>query len=210
MYSINSIGTSSDIDLKDFKQVLLKNQYPLHMIDNVIKKFFQNAIKTNTENVSGETPNIKTRHFKLPFISIYSKVTQNKIEKLCKIFCKNAKVKLSFTSNKFCETFTYKDSYPSVPSSKVAYKLAWASCNAGYVVQAHQHPITRNNEHFGKNVFILDTARRKNQLRITESLFIIWLKPTLNRQSYQYIISLPIWPLLFLFCFPLLHFVSLS
>ena len=52
MYSINSIGTSFDIDLKDFKQVLLKNQYPLHMIDNVIKKFFQNSIKTNTENVS--------------------------------------------------------------------------------------------------------------------------------------------------------------
>ena len=40
---------------------------------------------------------------------------------------------------------------------------------------------------------ILDTARTKHQLRIKESLFISWLKPTLNKQkSHQYIISLSI------------------
>ena len=38
---------------------------------------------------------------------------------------------------------------------------------------------------------ILDTARTKYQLRVKESLFICWLKPTLNKQkSHQYIISL--------------------
>ena len=42
--------------------------------------------------------NIETRYFKLPFIRMYSKVTQNKIGKLCKRFCKNGKVKLVFTS----------------------------------------------------------------------------------------------------------------
>ena len=37
---------------------------------------------------------------------------------------------------------------------------------------------------------ILDTARTKHQLRIKESLFISWLKPTLNKQkSHHYIIS---------------------
>ena len=40
---------------------------------------------------------------------------------------------------------------------------------------------------------IVDTARTKHQLRIKESLFISWLKLTLNKQkSHQYIISLPI------------------
>ena len=48
-YRINSTWTSFDIDLKNLKQVLLKNQYPLSMKDNVIKKYLQNAInKTNT------------------------------------------------------------------------------------------------------------------------------------------------------------------
>ena len=90
MYRSYSTWASFDIDLKNLKQVLLKNQYPLSMIDNVIAKYLQNAIiKKNTGNMPVEMPNIETRYFKLPFIGIYSKVTQNKIEKHCKRFCKN-------------------------------------------------------------------------------------------------------------------------
>ena len=82
-----------------------------------------------------------------------------------------------------------------------------ASCNASYVGQTHQHLITRIDEHFGKDkkshiyqhlmssadclnacsrdcFSILDTARTKHQLRIKESLFISWLKPTLNKQIH--------------------------
>ena len=187
------------------------------MIDNVIKKYLQNAVnKANTGSMPVEMPNIETRYFKLPFIGMYSKVTQNKIEKLCKRFCKSAKVKLVFTSNKLRQTFSYKDSYPSVLSSKVVYKFVCASCNASYVGQTHRHLTTRIDEHFGKDkkshiyqhlmssvdcldacsrdcFSILDTARTKHQLRIKESLFISWLKPTLNKQkSHQYIISLSI------------------
>ena len=82
MYRINSTWTSFDIDLKNLKQVLLKNQYPLTMIDNVIKKYLQNtANKTNTRSMPVEMPNIATRYFKLPFIGMYSKMIQNKIER---------------------------------------------------------------------------------------------------------------------------------
>ena len=61
---------------------------------------------------------------------MYSKVTQNKIENLCKRFGKSFEVKLVFSSNKSRQTFTYKDSYLSVLSSKIFYKLGFASCNA--------------------------------------------------------------------------------
>ena len=109
MYRINSTWASFDIDLKNLKQVLLKNQYPLTMIDNVIKKYLQNAVnKMNTGSMPAEMPNIETRYFKLPFIGMYSKVTQNNIEKLCRRFCKSAKVKLVFTSNKLSQTFHTK------------------------------------------------------------------------------------------------------
>ena len=187
------------------------------MIDNVMKKYFQNAInKTNTGSMSVEMSDIETRYSKLPFIGINSKVTQNKSEKLCKIFSKNVKVKLVFNSDKLHQTFTYKDSYPSVLSSKVVYKFVCASCNASYVGQMHRHLTTRIDEHFGRDKHshiyqqlmsstdclntcsrdcftILDTARTKHQLCIKESLFISWLKPTLNKQkSHQYIISLSI------------------
>ena len=207
MYKINSTWTSFDIDLKSLKQVLLKNQYPLTMIDNVIKKYLQNAAnKTNTGSMPVEMPNIEIRYIKLPFIEMYSKVLQNKIEKLCKTFCKSAKVKLDFTSNKLRQTFSYKDSNPSVLSSKVVYKFFCASCNDSYVGQTHRHLTTRIDEHFGKDekshiyqhfmssadclnacsrdcFSILDTARTKHQLRIKERLFISWLKPTLNKQK---------------------------
>ena len=43
----------------------------------------------------------------------------------------------------------------------------------------------------------LDTRRTKHQLRVKESLFISWLRPTLNKQKpHQYIISLSISPLI--------------
>ena len=101
------------------------------MIDNVIKKYRQNLInKSNIGSLSVQMPNIK-----LPSIGMYSKVTQNKIEKLCKRFCKNVEVKLVFTSNKLSQTFSYKDSYPSVLNSKVVYKFVCASCNASMLVK---------------------------------------------------------------------------
>ena len=85
MYRINSTSTSFNVDLKNLKQVLLKNQYPLRMINNVIKKYPQNAItEMKTGSMQVELPNIETKYFKLPFIGMYSKVTQNKIEKQCK------------------------------------------------------------------------------------------------------------------------------
>ena len=137
MYRINSTWTSFDIDLKNLKQVPIKNQYTLSKIGSAIKKL-KNAInKTNDESLSGEIPNIETRYFKLHFIGMFSKVTQNKSEKLCKTFCKNAEVRLVFISNKLCQTFTYKVSYPSVLISKVVYKFVCASCNANYVGQTH-------------------------------------------------------------------------
>ena len=79
---------------------------------------------------------------------MYSKVTQDKIEKLFKRFCKS--VELVSTIDKLRQTFMYKDSYPIVLSSEVFY-IVCASCNASYVGQTHRHPTTRIDEHFGKD-----------------------------------------------------------
>ena len=59
------------------------------MIDNVIEKYFQNAInKTNTGSMSDEMPDIETRYSKLPFIGMYSKVTKTKVKNFVKYFPK--------------------------------------------------------------------------------------------------------------------------
>ena len=176
-----------------------------------MKKYPQNAIDmTNTANMLVEMSHIETRCFEIPFLAMYSKVRQNKIEKLCKRFCKNAEVKLVFTSDKLHQIFTYKDAYPSVLSLKVVYKFICTSCHASYVSQTCRHLTTRIDEHFGKDkkshiyqhlmssadclyvcsrdyFIILDIARTKHQLGIKESFFITWLKPTSKKQkSHQY------------------------
>ena len=98
------------------------------MVDNVIKKYLQNVINNSKKgSMPVEMSNIETRYFKVPFTGMYSKVTQNKTEKSCKRFCKNAKVKVDFISDILRQTFTYKDSYLSVLSSKFVHKFICAS-----------------------------------------------------------------------------------
>ena len=94
---------------------------------------------------------LKQDIIKLPFTGMYSKVTQDKIGKLRKRFYKNTKVKLVFIIDKLRQTFTYKDFYPSVPSSKVFYKFVCTRCNASYIGQTHRHLTTRIDEHLGKD-----------------------------------------------------------
>ena len=76
---------------------------------------------------------------------------QNKIDQLCKRFCKSLKVKLVFTSEKLRCVFPTKDPYKSEHLSKVVYKFICASCNPSYVSQTCRHLATRIDEHFGKD-----------------------------------------------------------
>ena len=138
--------------------------------------------------MSVEIPNIEKIYFKFPLIGMYSKVTQNKIESLCKRFCNKAKVELDFTNDKLRQTSLYKDSYPSVLSSKLFYKRVWASCNASFVGLKHRHLTSKIDEQFGKNKMshrylqlvnvnafsVLDTARTKHHFWIKENGFINW------------------------------------
>ena len=94
---------------------------------------------------------VKIRYFMLPFIGLHSKLIQNKIDQLCKRFCKRLKVKLVLTSEKLRCAFSTKDPYQSEHLSKVVYKFVCASCNASYVSQTCRHLATRIDEHFGKD-----------------------------------------------------------
>ena len=61
------------------------------------------------------------------------------------------KVKLVFTSDKFRQTLTYKDSYRNVLSSEIVYKFVSASCNANYIGQTHQNITSKIDKHSDKN-----------------------------------------------------------
>ena len=152
MYRINNSWTGFDKDLKDLKNILQKNQYPLKMIDHIVKSYLNDKINCRNEKSSENAESeIKIRYFKLPFIGLHSKLMQKKIDQLCKRFCKSLKVKLVFTSEKLRCAFSTKDPYQSEHLSKVVYKFGCASCNASYAGQTCRHLATRIDEHFGKD-----------------------------------------------------------
>ena len=215
MYRINNSWASFHKDLKDLKNILEKNPYPLKMIDHIVKSYLNDKINCRNEKSSENAESeIKIRYFKLSFIGLHSKLMQKKIDQLCKRFCKSLKVKLVFASEKLQCAFLTKDPFKSEHLSKVVYKSVCATRNASYAGQTCRYLATRIDEYFGKDnkshiyqhlmpskdcldkcfkdfFSVLDTTNTKHQLRIKESLYITWLKPILNKQKqYQYITSL--------------------
>ena len=106
-----------------------------------------------------------------------------------------------------------KNFMPQSLRSSVIYKFSCAECNFVYVGETSQHLSTRVREHlcsdksshifkylkssdksrrsFGDNsLTVLDTASTYNQLKIIESLHIVWEKPILNKQVKHFDISL--------------------
>ena len=59
MYRINNSWTGFDKDLKDLKNILQKNQYPLKMIDHIVKSYLNDKINCRNEKV------LKTQNQKL-------------------------------------------------------------------------------------------------------------------------------------------------
>ena len=81
MYRIYNSWTGFDKDLKDLKNILQKNQYPLKMIDHIVKSYLNEKINCRNEKRKSEN---KIRYFKLPFSGLHSKLMQKKIDQLYK------------------------------------------------------------------------------------------------------------------------------
>ena len=90
------------------------------MINHVVKSYLNDKINYRNEKSSENTESeIKIRYFKLPFIGLHPKLTQKKVEQLCKNLSKSLKVKLIFGSEKLRRAFLTKDPYLSEHLSKV-------------------------------------------------------------------------------------------
>ena len=87
MYRINNSWTCFDKDLKDFKNILQKNQYPLRMIGHIVKSYLNDKINCKNEKISGNAESeIKIRYFKLPFIGLHSTLMEKKLTNFAKDF----------------------------------------------------------------------------------------------------------------------------
>ena len=94
--------------------------FPPHVIDREINCFIDSKFTINKNKV--ETSD-NTSFYKLPFISTYSTIAQNKFNQLCNAFCKNSNIKLIFCPVKIGFLFSTKDPIPSALKSLVIYKF---------------------------------------------------------------------------------------
>ena len=87
MYRINNSWTGFDKGLKDLKNIIPKNQYPLKRIGPVVKSYLNDKINCWNEKTSQNTePEIKVRYLNYRFFGLHSKDRQKQVEQLCKRF----------------------------------------------------------------------------------------------------------------------------
>ena len=87
MYRINNFSTDFDKDLKDLKNILQKNQYPLKMIHHIVKSYLNDKMNCRNEKSSENAESeFKIRYFKLPFIGLHSKLMEKKLTNFAKNF----------------------------------------------------------------------------------------------------------------------------
>ena len=178
------------------------------VISNYLEKYFSNKL-------SSDTTIDNCRYYKLPYIGKYSKVTKQKVKELVERFCKDIDLRLIFTTSKIGEYFSAKDPIPENLLSMVVYRFKCANCNVCYVGETSRHLITRIGEHLSsdkashiykhlqgslecKNACnntcfsVLDHAATPYSLKLKEAIHISFLKPELNKQIFNYGVTLTI------------------
>ena len=80
-------------EIDNLKAILAKNQYPPHLVERHIEKFLDSKFADDVDN---EDINENIVYIKLPYLGEYSQYVTQKVGLLCKKFCKNTRIKISF------------------------------------------------------------------------------------------------------------------
>ena len=198
-------------ELTKIKDLLIKNNFPIKIINKIIKDYLNKIHKKDSDKI---VDNKDISYLKLPYVGKFSKFTQQKINKLCKEFCKNTNIQLVFSPCKISNFFSSKDSIPHVLKSSVVYKYTCANCQIGYVGETCRHLHERVKEHLtqkSSHIFkhleenpickeksdissfqIIDNDNSVFRLKIKEAIHINWTKPELNKQVKHMVVSISV------------------
>ena len=132
-------------DIENVKSNLIKDAYPLFLIDKVIKKHLDYKFSKLKDKSD-------VHYFKLPNIGNLSHHVKIELSKLCKEFCKeNFNIKLVFNSFKIRNYFSHRDPISIDLKSFLVYKFPCASCSSSYMGETCHHFKTRIEEHIKKD-----------------------------------------------------------
>ena len=190
------------IERNELREILLRNNYPSHIIEREFNRFTKRKQQVNVDKTIN--PDEKIKYLSLPYINDKSEISARKIQTLVKDFFPNIKLRIAFKSPAtIANHFPYKDVVNDPKKrSGVVYRYKCKHCDASYIgmtsrilenrgnehkknenSHVYQHNILDNHEIDYENVEILDRANTPLKLSYKEMLYIRKLKPTLNVQK---------------------------
>lgn len=132
-------------------RVLIRNNYPLNFIFDVLYKRINYLINSNKNNINlvqdkENSQDSNKKYFVLPYIPSFYKLFNK--------FFKDTDINLAFFSlNKLHNIIkAHKDITPGCDNMNIVYKINCNNCDASYVGQTKRHMKTRIKEH-QKNFF---------------------------------------------------------
>ena len=144
-FKISNNWNSFHDNIENIKSSLIKNAYPLFLIDKVIKNYLDYKFSSNQNQLKDKSD---VHYFKLPYIGNLLHHIKIKLSKLCKEFCKeNFMIKLVFNSFKIKNYFSYTDPIPNDLKSFLVCKLTCARSSSSYIDKTCCHFKTRIEEH---------------------------------------------------------------
>ena len=209
IFRINNSTVTFNTDLSKLKDILAKNMFPPRLVNSTINKFLNRNSENSVTSEKEGTEEIS--YFKLPYIGSHSEYVSKRIKQICKQFCKNLDIKISFSMFKVGDMFSLKSNVPRNLESGVVYYFKCASCNSSYVGETTRYYETRVHEHLHKStqpsaIFqhlknnidcklkcddscfkIIDRARTKFTLEIKEAIHTQWLKPSITKQKNLFV-----------------------
>ena len=220
IYTICSNWEQIHNEINFLKCVLIRNKYPINIINRSISIFLQKLF------VKRDKPDsVEKREFIicLPFLGSETLIVKSKLKKLFSTIFPAYKIKIALRSGiKIGSLFNYKDKISSKSRSHVVYKFTCGDCNVTYIGKTVRHFKVRMCEHLGishitgksrkfnplqdtavkkhlretghkcdfNNFEIINRANSDLELLIKESLLINRHTPFLNKQIKTYKLSL--------------------
>ena len=111
-YKINNTWPGLHEDITKLMDILKKKLFPTHLIERVVNRYITGTLSNHSPRVS--LPSSPAFYFKLPYIGLFSVVTQKRVRHLIKRYCNDLDIKLVFSSFKIGTLFGVKDPIPGI------------------------------------------------------------------------------------------------
>jgi len=152
LYRAFSICSNWKLIHKEFdgiKSIMLRNGYPVQLLDCGISKFLGRLHKPcqKPKDDSQEATMIV-----LPFLGRYTKLVEKKIKQSLHQHLPTARVNFIYrASTRLRSLFSFKDRIPSYLQSGVVYRYTCGRCKSAYIGETTRHTKRRFHEHMGRS-----------------------------------------------------------